>query len=172
MRPSITPLEIRKRTFPRRFRGYDFVEVAQFLESIAEDLEEFFRNYDELERENGHLKEEVARHRERESTLRETLLLAQKSADSLRVETEKEAERVLKDAERQSERLMQQAMERVAEIEKKIRELRVERRNFHLKLKGMIDMFQEVLKFDREEDDLDASVSVLRPKRREGSESA
>jgi len=31
---------------------------------------------------------------------------------------------------------MQQALERVAETEKRMRELRVERKNFHLKLQG------------------------------------
>lgn len=168
MRPSITPLEIRKRAFAKRLRGFDVTEVTQFLEGMADDLEEMFRRLDELERENGRLKEENAHHRDTEATLKETLLLAQRSADSLKHTSEKEAERVVADAERQAERLMHQGMERMAEIEKKIRELRVERKNFHLKLQGMIDMFQQILNFDREEDDMDASISLLRSKRREG----
>ena len=65
-------------------------------------------------------------------------------------------------------RLVQQSLEKAAEKEKRIRELRVERKNFHLKLQGMLDMFQQVLNFDKEEEDLDASVSVMRPKRKDG----
>jgi cell division initiation protein len=172
MRPSITPLELRKRTFEKRMRGYDVVEVTQFLDSMADDLEELFRSVDELERENARTREELERHRQSETTLRDTLLVAQKSADSLRNSSEKEAESILAEAERQAERLMQQAMERVVETEKKIRELRMERKNFHLKLQAMIELFQQVLNFDKEEDELDGSVSVLRAKRREGSESA
>lgn len=168
MTPAITPLEIRKRTFGKRLRGYDAGEVTQFLESLAEDLEEVFRTLDELERENARLKDENARHRETEATLKETLVLAQRSAEGLRASSEKEAERLLADAERQAERLVQQGLERVAETEKKIRELRVERKNFHLKLQGMIELFQQVLNFDREDDEMDASVSVLRARRREG----
>jgi len=161
-------LEIRKRMFSKRFRGFDVVEVVQFNESIAEDLEEMLRSLDELERENERLRVENARHRETEGTLRETLVSAQRSADGLKHSAEREADLVLADANRQAERLVQQALERVAETEKKIRELRVERKNFHLKLQGMLDMFQQVLIFDKEEDDLDASISVLRPKKREG----
>lgn len=161
-------MELRKRVFGKRFRGFDPAEVTQFLESLAEDLEEEFRSTDELERENNRLKEENARHRETEVTLKETLLMAQRSAEGLRHQSEKEAERVLQEAERQAERLMQQAMERVAETEKRIRELRVERKNFHLKLQGMIDMYQQILLFDKEEDELDSSLSIIRPKRREG----
>lgn len=172
MRPTISPLEIRKRTFSRKWRGVDRDEVAQFLEALGEDVQELFREIDELERENARMKEENARHRETEATLKETLLLAQRSAESLRSSTEQEAERVLSTAEAKAEALMQQTMERVSETEKKIRELRVERKNFHLKLQGMIDLFQQVLNFDKEEDELDNSVALHRPKRREGEPSA
>ena len=168
MRPSISPLDIRKRTFSLRFRGLDRNEVAQYLDLVADDLEELMRTLDELERENDRLKDEVARHRESEASLKETLLLAQKSAESLRIDSEREAERILADANRHADRLVQHALEKTAEKEKRIRELRVERKNFHLKLQGMLDMFQQVLNFDKEEEDHDASVSVIRPKRKEG----
>jgi len=168
MRPSLTPLDIRKRTFPPRFRGLDRNEVTQYLDVLADDLEELMRTLDELERENAHLKEEVGRHREREASLKETLLLAQRSAETLRSDTEREAERILAEANRHADRLVQQALEKSAEKEKRIRELRVERKNFQLKLQGMLDMFQQVLNFDKEEEDLDSSVSVLRPKRKDG----
>ena len=168
MRTSLTPLELRKRSFSPRFRGFDRNEVLQFLELLADDLEELHRQFDELDRENVRLKDEVARHRENEETLRQTLVVAQRSAEGLRANSEKEAERIVAEAERQADRLVQQALEKVAEKEKRIRELRVERKNFHLKLQGMLDMFQQVLNFDREEEDLDSSVSVMRAKRREG----
>jgi cell division initiation protein len=168
MRPSITPLDIRKRTFPLRFRGLDRNEVTQYLDVVADDIEELMRTLDEVERENARLKEEVARHREAEASLKETLLLAQRSADTLRADTEREAERIVAEANRHADRLVQHALEKAAEKEKRIRELRVERKNLQLKLQGTLDMFQQVLNFDREEEDLDASVSVLRPKRKDG----
>lgn len=164
----MTPMDIRKRTFSLRLRGLDRNEVAQYLDVVADDLEELMRALDELERENSRLKEEVDRHRESEASLKETLLLAQRSAQTLRLDTEKEAERILVEANRHADRLVQQALEKAAEKEKRIRELRVERKNFQLKLQGMLDMFQQVLNFDKEEEDLDSSVSVLRPKRRDG----
>jgi cell division initiation protein len=167
MRPTISPLEIRKREFVRKFRGYDRDEVRQFLEALAEDLEELFRSLDELERENARLGDENARHRETEATLKETLVMAQRSAETLRAATEHDAERILREAELKGDTLVRQSMERVAEMERKIRELRVERKNFHLKLQGMIDMFQQVLLFDRQEDEQDNSVSLYRPKKRE-----
>ncbi len=168
MRPTISSLEIRKRQFPRRFRGIDPAEVAQFLEALAEDFEEMSRELDELERENVRVREENARHRETEATLKETLLLAQRSADSLRASTERDAGRMLGEAESKADKMIQQALDRMAETEKKIRELRMERRNFHIKFQGMLDLFQQVLKFDKEEDEMEGSIAVHRPKRRDG----
>lgn len=168
MRPSITPLDIRKRSFPLRLRGLDRNEVAQYLEVLADDLEELMRTLDELERENARLKDELTHHRETEATLKQTLFLAQRNAETLRSDSEREADRILAEANRQGERLVQQALEKTAEKERRIRELRVERKNFHLKLQGMLDMFQQVLNFDKEEEDLDASVAVIRPKRKDG----
>jgi len=168
MRPSITPMDVRKRTFSVRLRGLDRNEVTQYLDAVADDLEELLRALDELERENARLKDEVARHRENETMLKETLLLAQRSAENLRTDSEREADRILAEANRQAERLVQQALEKAADKEKRIRELRVERKNLQLKLQGTLDMFQQVLNFDREEEDLDSSVSVMRPKRKDG----
>ncbi len=164
----MTPMDIRKRTFSLRFRGLDRNEVTQYLDVVADDLEELMRALDELERVNSRLREEVDRHRESEASLKETLLLAQRNAQTLRLDTEKEAERILVEANRHADRLVQQALEKAAEKEKRIRELRVERKNFQLKLQGMLDMFQQVLNFDKEEEDLDSSVSVMRPKRKDG----
>jgi cell division initiation protein len=168
MRPTISALEVRKREFPRKFRGYDCEEVRQFLDALAEDLEQLFRALDELEREGVLLAEENNRHRETEATLKETLVMAQRSAESLRASTEQDADRILREAEQKGDALVKQAMERIAEMERKIRDLRVERKNFHLKLQGMIDMFQQVLLFDRQDEEQESSVSLYRPRRREG----
>jgi len=168
MRPTISSLEIRKRQFPKRFRGFDPAEVSQFLEAIAEDFEEMSREIDDLERENARLKDENGRHRETEVTLKETLLLAQRSADSLRETSEKDAGRIVGEAETKADKMVQQALDRMAETEKKIRELRMERRNFQLKLQSTIELFQQVLNFDKEEDEMESSLSIHRPKKREG----
>lgn len=168
MRPSISALEIRKRQFPKRFRGFDPAEVTNFLDAFAEDLEEMSRELDELERENARLREENARHRDTEATLKETLLLAQRSAFVSASFTMRLASFSLVSRRLLAERMVQQGFERMAETEKKIRELRMERRNFQLKLQSTIDLFQQVLNFDKEEDEMDSSLSIHRPKKREG----
>ena len=42
-----------------------------------------------------------------------------------------------------------------------MRDLKLQRANFRLKLKSMLDMFQQVLDFDQDEDEKSSSVSYL-----------
>ena len=41
-------------------------------------------------------------------------------------------------------------------------------RNVQLKLQSTIDLFQQVLNFDKEDDEVESSISIHRPKKREG----
>ena len=59
------------------------------------------------------------------------------------------------------ERLTHSALQRSAEIEKAIHELKIQRANFRLQLQKMVELFQQVLDFDREEDDRDRPLSYL-----------
>ena len=51
--------------------------------------------------------------------------------------------------------------EQVTEIEKAIYGLKIQRANFRLQLQKMIELFQQVLDFDREEDDKDRPMSYM-----------
>ncbi len=159
MRNPISPLDLRKRNFSKRLNGFDQIEVTQYLETLAEDLEDIYRRLDEYDRENTRLKDENLRHRESEATLKETLMLAQKSADALKAAAEREARTIVEEARHRADRMIEHAEEHAEETEKRIRELRIERRNFQVKLQGMIDLFQQVLNFDREDDELGAAFS-------------
>jgi hypothetical protein len=52
-------------------------------------------------------------------------------------------------------------MQRAAEIEKAIHELKIQRANFRLQLQKMLELFSTVLDFDREEDDKERTVGYL-----------
>jgi cell division initiation protein len=160
--PRLTPLEIQKHEFSRkRWNGFDPVEVESFLTMVAEDMEELARTNSELEGRGRHLKEENEEHRERERTLKATLLTAQRTSDDIRAAAQKEAERIVEEAQEAGERLTHSALQRSAEIEKAIHELKIQRANFRLQLQKMIELFQQVLEFDREEDEKDRPLSYL-----------
>lgn len=157
----LTPLEIQKHEFSRKWKGIDPVEVESFLALVAEEMEELVRSHSELETKVRRLQEENAEHRERERTLKETLLTAQRASEDVRAAAQREAQLIVQEAQDSSERLTHNALQRSAEIEKAIHELKLQRTNFRLQLQKMIELFQQVLDFDRDEDDKERPLSYL-----------
>ncbi|MBC8645954.1 MAG: DivIVA domain-containing protein, partial [Thermoanaerobaculia bacterium] len=149
MPPRLTPLEIQKREFAPKWKGIDPVEVESFLAMVAEEMEELARRNADMETRIRHLQEENAEHRDRERILKETLVTAQRASEDLRAAAQKQAELTVQEAQDAGERLTHNAMQRAAEIEKAIHELKIQRTNFRLQLQKMIELFQQVLDFDR-----------------------
>ena len=168
MRPRMTPLEIQKREFSRRWKGLDPVEVQQYLVDVAEDMEALARENADLETRLRSLEQENEEHRERERILKQTLLSAQQASEDIRASARKEAELVVREAQDSAEKLTHSALQRSADIEKAIHELKMQRTNFRLQLGKMIELFQQVLEFDREEDDKERPLSYLTRKADKG----
>jgi len=165
MHVKITPVELQKREFPRKGRGLDPESVRSFLTSIAEDFEELIRENAELETRLKRLEEENFDHREREKILKETLLSAQRLSEEMKANARRESEVIVRQAELAGQRITAQAMEQAAGIEKAVREMRLQRQQFRARLRSMLDMFESVLDFDRDDDEAAAPVSYLaRPK--------
>ena len=149
---NLTPLDIQKQTFSRGFKGYNLDEVRAYLHLIAEEIERLVRDVDRLARENAMLREDLEDHSQRERILNDTLLSAQKVSEDVRATARKEAELIVKDAELLSERLISQAMDRVADLERSIQDLKVQRKASRNKLQGTIDTVQHLLMLDAEEE--------------------
>jgi cell division initiation protein len=164
----LTPLEIQKHEFTRKWKGYDPVEVENFLALVADEMEELARANSDFETRVRILQEENSEHRERERILKETLLAAQRASEDIRASTQKQAELIVQEAQDSSERLTHNALQRSAEIEKAIHELKIQRANFRLQLQKMLELFQTVLEFDREEDDKERPISYLTRKTEKG----
>lgn len=169
--PRLTPLEIQKHEFSRKWKGIDPVEVDSFLALVAEEMEELARSHVELETKVRGLLEENGEHRQRERLLKETLVTAQRASEDMRAAAQKQAQLIVQEAQDSSERLTHNALQRSAEIEKAIHELKLQRTNFRLQLQKMIELFQQVLVFDREEDDKDRPLSYLTRKPKGEAES-
>ena len=161
MHPRSTPLEIQKREFSRRWKGLDPVEVQTFLTDVAEDMESLARENADLASRIRSLEQENDEHRERERILKQTLLSAQQASEDIRTTARKEGELIVREAQGSAERLTHNALQRSADIEKAIHELKVQRANFRLQLQKMIELFQQVLDFDRDEDEKDRPLSYM-----------
>ena len=159
--PKVTPLEIHNRTFTKKWRGIDPVEVESFLALVAEEMEDLARMRSDLESRLRTQEAENAEHRQREQTLRDTLLSAQRASDDIRGAARKEAELIVQQAEDSSERLTHHALQRSAEIEKAIEDLKLQRAHFRLQIEKLIELVGQALEIDKQHDEKDRPLSYL-----------
>src|ERR1700726_2476602 len=161
---NLTPLEIQKQSFARKLKGFDPNEVRAYLQLIAEEMENLLRDLDRLSRENVMLREDLDDHNQRERILKDTLLSAQKVSEEVKSNARKEAELIVKDAELLSERLVSQAMSRVADLERTIQDLKVERRAARNKLSATLDTIQQLLMLDAEQEANELPITSMHRK--------
>ena len=125
-------------------------------------MEELAREKAALEAHIRKVEEENVEHRERERILKETLVSAQRASEDIRAAAQAQAELIVKEAEDSSERLTHSALQRSAEIEKAIHELKLQRAGFRLEIQKMLDLFHQALELDRQQDEQDRPLSYLR----------
>jgi cell division initiation protein len=160
--PRLTPLEIQKHRFSRKWKGLDPTEVGAFLDLAAEEMESLARENAGLQGRIRGLEDENAEHRERERILKDTLLSAQRASDDIRGAAQTKAELMVREAEDSAERLTHNALQRAAEIEKAIHELKLQRASFRLEVQKMLELFQQAIDLDRQQDEQDRPLSYLR----------
>lgn len=114
----ITPLDIQNKEFKRSFRGYKESEVDQFLDDIMEDYERLYRENVELKDKILMLNEQLEQYNNLEETLKETLVVAQGTADEVIGAARQKAEIIIEDAERTSKKIIDEANEEVRNIRK------------------------------------------------------
>lgn len=129
---DLTPLDVRKKKgdFRRAVRGYDTELVDDFLDMVAERLEELVKQNVALSERAEHLQEQVASYREREKALNEALVTAQQLRSEAQAQADREAELIRREAQSQAERIVEEGQRSYREIARDIEALHTRRRQF------------------------------------------
>ncbi len=101
---KITPIDIQHKSFKKALQGYDRTEVDGFLDEIIETLEDGAQHQAALEAQISDLKERISHFDAMEESLRNTLVLAQRTADETKASAHKEADLIREKARLQAER--------------------------------------------------------------------
>ncbi len=161
---KITPIDIQRQAFSRRFRGLDTDEVRGFLTLVAEELAAVERERSHLDQQVKHMEGLLDEHRQREGILKSTLLTAQKASDDIREAAHRQAEANVKEAELQADKLLQLAQGRAHAVEGGILELRALRTALRTDIRAFVTRLTSILDL-QEEAELEDNLRFL--KRRE-----
>lgn len=166
----VSPLDLRQPRFKAGVRGFDKTDVVAFLTEAADDYEHALREMDRLRMEVARLEALLSDHRERETTLRNTLTTAQRLADEMKEAAQNEARMIVREAQGRSDLLIQKAQARLEQIEHDITELRLRRRGVEGTLEAAIQTLYHGLEFIRAQDQQkEGEVHLHRPRQADGT---
>ena len=144
----ITPIDIQQYQFKTRPFGYDKSGVDQFLELIADDLERFMRQHQELREELARTRAALEEMRQREATLKETLITTQRVSDELKANARKEADIIAADAQLRAERIVRDAEDRRIQLIGEIQDLKRQKISFETSLRTLVESHLKLLDLD------------------------
>ncbi len=166
---DLTPLDVRKKKgdFRRRVRGYDVQLVDDFLDLVAERLEELVKQNVALSERAHQLQEQVAQFRERERALNEALVAAQELREQARSQAEREAELVRREAEASAERILEEGQRALREVKRQLETLESRKASFLRAFRSLLERYAAELEVEgtRLAEESGSSVVAPRPAR-------
>jgi cell division initiation protein len=141
----LTPQDIKDQEFKQSPLGYSKDQVNDFLEKIADELETLIRESNEIHLENKEARLALTTYRNVEDRLKETLLLAQKTAQETLKNAQNEADIIIRKANTEKEALLFAANQDITQIQNEIRRLVAQRDSILIKLKSSLRTNLEVL---------------------------
>jgi cell division initiation protein len=121
---SLTPVEIRHVKLGRGFSGYDRKETDLLLADIVTSFEQVWRERADLRDEMEELEAELARQKEIEGALRNTLISAERMADDVRTQARREADVIIAEARASARDIVSGAENERERIHTEVRRLR------------------------------------------------
>jgi len=135
----LTSMDITNKEFKKVIRGYDSEEVDEFLEKIAEDYEEVYKENSALKEQVFVLKDKIEHFSKMEDTIQNTLLLAQNAADQAKQSSQKEAELIIKNANDSAQRVLDKANNNIVQVNEEYERIKQEFIKFRAKFRNFMN---------------------------------
>jgi cell division initiation protein len=149
----ITPLDIENKKFSKKaINGYNPEEVDDFLDEVIKDYESLFRQSSDNKNKIEELNSKLEHYNKIESTLQNTLVMAQSAADEVKRAAEKQAEQIIKEAENKAREstmgIEQQITDRKKELENVQKQFDVYKAKMESLLISQLELLKEINKDD------------------------
>ncbi|MGI8910462.1 MAG: DivIVA domain-containing protein [Rubrobacteraceae bacterium] len=153
---AIRPTDIRRKEFKNSLRGYDANQVDDFLDEVAEELENANSENSRLREESSSLRSRLEQFDELEGSIRAALVHAEQAANDLRRTATQEAESARHTASREAEltineakarahRMLADTSERVERVQESYEALRNARQLFASDFRHLLKSYLEVM---------------------------
>lgn len=142
----LTPLELETKEFKKTMRGYSEAEVNNFLDTLKADYENLYRENIELKDKLKAVTDQLSRYKTIEETLKETLIVAQKTAEDVNMNAQRKSDIIIEEAYSQAKKIIEDGNNQVVEIKKNYEDIRREFMFFKTKFRGLLE--EEIQKIE------------------------
>lgn len=140
----LTPVDLETTVFRRGLRGYRTKEVQDFMEHVTVDFERLYKENIELKEEREQLQSQLEHYRQTEDTLRNTLVLAESTAEEVRSAAQRQAELIIREANHRAEQIRARVREEIQNELQHLANLKQQTELFKFQFKkfieGMVEM--------------------------------
>lgn len=148
----LTPTDIHNKEFGKGFRGYNEREVDEFLDQVVKDYEALQRDNLELKDTIERLSSKLEHFQQMENTLHNTLVIAQETAEEVKLSAKKETSLMLKEAEIRGQQILDEASSKARKMAADYEELKKQAQVFRMRMRTSIQAQLELLKADEEDE--------------------
>jgi cell division initiation protein len=142
---TISKIDLLNRKFSKRMWGYAPDEVDQLMAEVAEMLGAVAEERKALIKKVKRMELSVEEFRRRDETLRDTLMSTQKMVDDIKGGAQREAVLIVDEARAKAEGMVQQGHNRLAQLYEDIENLKRQRSQFEIQLRGLLETHLRVL---------------------------
>jgi len=127
----LSAIDIKKQEFKKSMRGYDVAEVEAYLDTVANEVENLYRENEylkeqisKLDEDKKSLHDEVEIFKENEKTFQKAIVKSQDMAEDVVENAKKRAELIVKEAEIMSGKIKLSTQEEFVDLKQELDELR------------------------------------------------
>lgn len=143
----LTPLDIENKKFSKQMmNGYSVDEVDEFLDEVTADYEKLYKEASEAKNKIEDMQEDMAKYKNIESTLNNTLIMAQTAAEDVKNLAKQQAEAIINEAQSNAKQAVMELEQEIARKQKELEEIQKQFDVYKAKMESLLISQLELLK--------------------------
>ena len=143
----LTPLDIENKKFSKQMmKGYSVDEVDEFLDELTADYEKLYKETSEAKNKIEDMQEDMAKYKNRERTLNNTLIMAQTAAEDVKNLAKQQAEAIINEAQASAKQTVSELEQDILTKQKELEELQKQFDVYKAKMESLLISQLELLK--------------------------
>ena len=142
-----TPLDIENKKFSKQMmNGYSVEEVDNFLDELTADYEKLYKDSSENKNKISELEANLVKYKNLESTLQNTLVMAQSAADDVKKVAQQQADQIIREAQGTARQQLTELEQQITIKNKELEDLQKQFDVYKAKMESLLISQLELLK--------------------------